>query len=332
LEQAFAMAQRAITLDNSLPVAHGLLSMVYAQKQQYDQALAEGERTIALDPNSADSYAQQAEVLNYAGRPEEALRSVEQAMRLNPRYPAWYLIESGWAYRLTGQYEEAIAALKTLLLRNPNFLAAYLHLFDCYLAQWAFQLSPDPQTLEQAFEAAQRTIALNNSASWTHAILGYAYLWQKQYEQAHAELERAIALDPNFAASYALQAQVFSYAGRPEEASRLVEQATRLGPVPGYDWHFYNLGSAYYLAGRTEEAIAPLKKFLTLYPNFLGAHLTLAAVYSELGREAEARAEAAEVLRINPNFSLEIHRQRVPLKDPAVLERHLAALRTAGLK
>lgn len=86
------------------------------------------------------------------------------------------------------------------------------------------------------------------------------------------------------------------------------------------------------MAGRPEEAIAPLKQYLSHYPNVLGAHLTLAAVYSELGREAEARAEAAEVLRINPHFSLEVHQQRAPIKDPAALERHLAALRKAGLK
>jgi hypothetical protein len=58
----------------------------------------------------------------------------------------------------------------------------------------------------------------------------------------------------------------------------------------------------------------------------------LAAVYSELGKDAEAQAEAAEVLRINPQFSLEVHQQREPIKDPAVLERHLVALRKAGLK
>jgi hypothetical protein len=38
------------------------------------------------------------------------------------------------------------------------------------------------------------------------------------------------------------------------------------------------------------------------------------------------------VLRINSKFSLEVHKQRVPIKDPATLERHLAALRKAGLK
>jgi adenylate cyclase len=83
---------------------------------------------------------------------------------------------------------------------------------------------------------------------------------------------------------------------------------------------------------RYEEAIASLKQFISRSPNILHAHLTLAAVYSELGQEAEARAEVAELLRINPNLSLEWLRQMVPFKDPAVLERFLAALRKAGLK
>jgi hypothetical protein len=58
----------------------------------------------------------------------------------------------------------------------------------------------------------------------------------------------------------------------------------------------------------------------------------LAAVYSEVGQAAEARAEAVEVLRLNPTFYVEVHRQRMPIKDPAMLERHLTALRKAGLK
>jgi adenylate cyclase len=111
----------------------------------------------------------------------------------------------------------------------------------------------------------------------------------------------------------------------------LVEQALRRQPLMA-DGHLASVGIAYALAGRPEEAIAPLQHYLARYPNILGAHLTLAAVYSELGKEAEARAEAVEVLRLNPTFSLAVHRQRVPVKDPAMLERQLAALRKAGLK
>lgn len=331
LERGLALAQQALALDDSLPRAHSLLGMVYAQQQQPDQALAEGERAIALDPNYADSYAWQAEVLNFAGRPEEALRMVEQAMRLNPRYPSLYSFELGWAYVWTGRYAEAITPLKETISRSPNHLGAHLWLPMSYVSQWAFQQSADAQTLAQALAAAQRSIALSDSSPAGHIVLGIVYLWQKQYEEALAELERATALDPNNAEVCAFLAEALSRVGRPEEAVAMVEQALRHKPYVT-DYHLASVGAAYYLAGQPEEAIAPLRQYATRYPNILGAHLILAAVYSELGREAEARAEAAEMLRINPKFSLEVHKERVPIKDPAMLERHIVALRKAGLK
>jgi len=92
------------------------------------------------------------------------------------------------------------------------------------------------------------------------------------------------------------------------------------------------LGHAYRMAGRYEEAIATCKKTIARIPNYFPAHIFLAATYSELGRGAEAQAEAAEVLRISPSFSAEAWAQRLPYKDPAAVERFLASLRQAGLK
>jgi adenylate cyclase len=305
--------------------------MIYAVKQQYDQAVAEGERAIALDPNNADCYARQAEVLNVTGRPEEALQAMRQAMRLNPRYPFFYATNLGMSYRMTGRYAEAIATLKEAVSRNPNDIGAYLNLASSYLGQWGTQQGGDEQTLTQALAAAQRVIALNDSIPGGHSLLGAVYLWQKQYEQAIAEMERAIAVDPNDPWGYVGLAAALGLIGRPEEGLQRVEQARHYKPYIA-DETLADIGAAYSLAGKPEEAIAPLKLFLSRYPNILRAHLILAAIYSELGQAAEARAEAAEVLRRNPNFSLDVHRQRMPIKDPAVLERHIAALRKAGLK
>ena len=75
-----------------------------------------------------------------------------------------------------------------------------------------------------------------------------------------------------------------------------------------------------------------MKKALTLSPNFGPAHFNVAVCYAELGRLEEAQVEAAEILRINPNASLENVRRTMPYKDPADIERDLAALRKAGLK
>jgi adenylate cyclase len=197
--------------------------------------------------------------------------------------------------------------------------------------QWVSQQSADARALEQALAAAQRLLTLNDSSPLGHLSLGYVYLWQKQYEQAIAEMKQAIALDPNLANIYASLAEALSGMGRSEEALRMIELALRSKPF-AVDMHLNSVGTAYSLAGRPEEAIATLRQYLNRYPNILSPHLTLAAVYSELGKEEEARAEAAEVLRLNPKFSLEIHKERAPVKDPATLERHIAALRKAGLK
>ncbi len=91
------------------------------------------------------------------------------------------------------------------------------------------------------------------------------------------------------------------------------EQAVRLSPRS--DRFLPVLGGAYRLLGRYEEALTALKGALAVNRNHLGAHLDLAATYSELGREEEARAEAAEVLRLSPNFSLEVDDRGFPTQS-----------------
>jgi tetratricopeptide (TPR) repeat protein len=110
----------------------------------------------------------------------------------------------------------------------------------------------------------------------------------------------------------------------------MVKKAMRLNPryPPNY---LFQLSFAYRVAGRYEEALEPGKRVASLTPNLGPAHFNLAIIYSELGRMEEAQAEVAEMLRLSPNASLEVFRY-IPFKDPAVLERHLAALRKAGLK
>jgi adenylate cyclase len=244
-----------------------------------------------------------------------------------------YLLR-GWEYfnRFTKEMNlQARQMFEKAIELDPTYALAYSVLGWTYFTDWSSQWSQDPQTLERAFTLAQKAIALDDSLSMAHLILGQIYPWRKQHDQAMAEGERSLLLAPNCADCYAGMARTLIMAGRPADAIGSVEKAMRLNPqYPA--WYPAHLGWAYRLVGRYEEAIVALKQALARSPNDLGVLLNLAATYSELGRMEEARAEVAEVLRLSPNFSLEMLRQMNPQKDPALAERSIEALRKAGLK
>ncbi len=132
LQRALKLAQKAVALDDSLPLAHTYLAWAQVSRKQYEEAIAEGERAISLDPNFAESYSRLGIILSFAGRPEECVSLVEKAMRLDPHYPPMYLFYLGHAYFAMGKYEEAIAALKRSLTRTPDLIACNLFLAVIY--------------------------------------------------------------------------------------------------------------------------------------------------------------------------------------------------------
>jgi tetratricopeptide (TPR) repeat protein len=93
-------------------------------------------------------------------------------------------------------------------------------------------------------------------------------------------------------------------------------------------------GFAYQGLGRYEDSTTAYKRFLAVHPDIFWAHLGLAFDDIELGHEDAARTEAAEVLRLNPQFSLEMIFRTVGPKGKALAgnARWSADLRKAGLK
>jgi adenylate cyclase len=128
LERARELAERAISLDDTLVEGHSLLSQIYLWKKEHDRAIAEAERAVALGPNNADSYETLAEVLGWAGRPEDSIRFIRQAMRLNPHYPFFYLWTLGHASYLLRRNADAVDAFNMLKQQNPNFAPAHAYL------------------------------------------------------------------------------------------------------------------------------------------------------------------------------------------------------------
>ncbi len=132
LELAFEHAKTAVQLDDHLPLSHYALGWVQLWRKQAEEAITEGRRAVALDPNNADTHVFLSLTLSAVGRGEESMAHVTTAMRLNPHPTVLYLLALGQCYCVLEKYEEAIAAFKQGAELRDQFPANHVYLAVIY--------------------------------------------------------------------------------------------------------------------------------------------------------------------------------------------------------
>jgi tetratricopeptide (TPR) repeat protein len=218
-------------------------------------------------------------------------------------------------------YEKAIEL-------DPDYARAYAGLAWTYLVEHSERwVGPEEEPLERALEWARRGVMVNPASHSNHLVLGQVCLSKGLHDEALEALETAIALNPNDADGYAFLARGLSFAGRPDEAIELIEKAQRLNPAAPR-WYAWNLGMAFYLARRYDDAVTAFRKGRPL--GDVG-YRWLAAAYGQLGREQEAKAAAAEYLKLMPDFAIGRHLEMLHFRRAEDLEHYADGLRKAGL-
>jgi adenylate cyclase len=132
LQTAYELAQKALAIDDSHDGAHSLLAAIYNNKHQYDKALSEAERAVALNTNASDAHMLLGDTLGLIGRWDESVLYAKKSLRLSPFPGAFPYFVLGRAYFMTGQYDESIATFKKALQVSPDFLLAHIFLAVCY--------------------------------------------------------------------------------------------------------------------------------------------------------------------------------------------------------
>jgi adenylate cyclase len=279
---------------------------------------ARRDRGQGGDDSGADFNTEEAQVPWSKPRPTTSVEAYDDLLRAG-EYAVRFIKEDN----LTARHwiQKAIAL-------DPGYADAYVALAWNYNQRVLFGWSDNPgEDLNHSSELAQKALSLDDSESGALAILCGLHWLQRRFDQAISEGERAIALNPNWIGGYQALADALTAANRPAEAIRIVEKEMRLDPSHP-DFYAYFIASPYVLMGRYEEAIPLLKRHLTAYPNQPWAHAVLIIADVELGRYQEARAQAAELKHISPQFLAHMAAN----KDEAVNERWRKDLRIAGVQ
>ena len=261
---------------------------------------------------------------DYARAFAKGTKNLEAYLKAMQSYQQRQVLTKEGQARVRQLAEEAIAL-------DPGYAMAYCHLAAALGNEAAMGVYKNvPEVLARSMELARKAVALDDSLAQAHVTLGFQYTLRRDFDRAIAEGERAVALEPNSAEIVASLAAMLEWADRPEEAMPLFKKAMRLSPIPQTMW-LLNMASAHIRMGQYEESIPICKSVLQKQPDQQFARIFLAIAYISTGREQEASAEAAEILRINPQFSWERLARALPRKNQDEMKRRGELLRKAGL-
>jgi adenylate cyclase len=190
---------------------------------------------------------------------------------------------------------------------------------------------PRAEALKEVLGLAEKAVSLDGSST-NYAFLGLVYTFLQNPEKVLQAAEQAIAISPNNAIAYDCMGAAMMAHERFQDAIPNLQKALRLSPIPYNAAVLLRLGACQRFVGQNEESVATFKRVLQLWPENLLGHAYLTAAYSAVGRDGEALSAAAEVLRIDPNFTSEGLIKRFTIKNKPFLDKMVADLRRAGLK
>jgi adenylate cyclase len=131
LGQALELARKAHALAESDPMADLATGITLAWMKRLDEAERATRRAIELDPNLAQGYGSLGNILDFAGRHEEAIKCLEQALQLDPQFDLWIQIRGRAQFALE-RYDEAEASFKRRLIRMPRSDVTRAYLASLY--------------------------------------------------------------------------------------------------------------------------------------------------------------------------------------------------------
>ena len=181
MEDAKAMAVRALALDDTLAEAHTSLAFV---RFRFDRAWSDAEkefrRALELNPHYATAHHWYALFLAAMGRFDLALEEITSAQTLDPRALPIHTAKARILH-FARRYDEAMEQFQNVLKPDPNFVPAHFDLGSCY---------EQKAMLQEALTQFQTCVALSGGRLIYVAAVAEAYARLGREDEARNILDQ----------------------------------------------------------------------------------------------------------------------------------------------
>ena len=325
-----------IALSDSSPVEkHYKDATTYHDLGEFERAISEYRKAIALNPNSPIIYNRLGITYSELKQYDAALDAYQQALALSPMTAEPHY-NMGLVYLKKGDLPRALKAFKRAIAINAEWGDAYTGLGEVYLKQG---------DLGQADRAYKQATRLNPNRDPSAILgLGKVYARQERWDEAITAVEKAIEIQiDNTEAHYQL-AQIYIKRGEKQKAASamaffkvlrqtdplLKEAEAWVKRNPDDARGYNNLGIVYLARHRPEDAIANYQHAISLAPDLATAHYNLGHAYHKQGKMDLAIAAYKQALTIDPTLAIAHNNVAVCYIESGIdLDQALSHARTA---
>jgi tetratricopeptide (TPR) repeat protein len=296
-DRAIADYDQAIRFKPGYATAYYNRGIVYAQKGDIDRAVADYDKAIQLKPDFADAYYSRGSVYKEKGDADRAIADFDQAIQLKPDYAEAYN-NRGLAYIHKSDYARAIADYDKAIQLQPNYAEAYYHRGIAY---------QDKGDIDRAIADFDQAIQLRPNYAEAYSGRGIAYYYKGDTDRAIADYDKAIQLKPDDVEVYNYRGNAYKDKGDYDRAIADYDQAIQL--KPDYAYAYNHRCYALYTLGRYPAALPDCEKAVQLMPDDPNILDSRALVYQALGRNTEAIADFKKILELSHDPVLIEHAQ-----------------------
>ncbi len=265
---------------------------VYYKTGKYQQALADCNHSIKLDPGFWTGYQVKGYILEALNKPEEALTNLNTSLRLNPKSGdsmEWRAL----CYQDLKQYDKALAEYTNALKYNPEFpsriyqrrglLYKQLKEYTKAVADFNSALKIKPESREELLLRARTFLA---SGDLTRALADYQDLLKKNPLDREALLERPGC-----------------YTGSDANQKALADYSLYLKSKPKDRYALLLRARTYRRLGDDNKALSDYSSIIALSPDDTEAFAARAEIYYEHGQLNSAIQEESNLIKRLPNSS-----------------------------
>jgi DNA-binding SARP family transcriptional activator/TolB-like protein/Tfp pilus assembly protein PilF len=223
--------------------------------------------------------------------------------------------------------------LDKVIERDPQYAAALAWRAQWHVLRIGQGWSPDPTyDTAQAEYFARRAIECDALEPMAHVVAGHvASFLRKDFDAAFRHFETALELNPNCALAWLWSAASRAYTGDGPRAIHEIHKAMALSPYDPRMYAYSGIAGVAYLAdGQYERTIEYARRSLRENKTYTSSLRLLVVAYQLAGRPDEAREAAAELLKLEPELTVEQFRKRHPSLSSRT-ELYCDALARAGV-